>query len=208
MDRTVQAYDQTNYLEWRLNEEVERKRNGQPTFWEPELLYFLSLVSNRCLVEIGAGPGVEAEYLLNHGNFDSYTGIEPALKLANYAKRRLKKEFGPKVNIKTLTLQQFEPRCKYQALLAICSLIHIKNIRKALCKLRSICSDGAFAMFVMDEGRGSVKVRTNTKGMTFYYYTYAEFVELLQESRFTVLDKSGVVERAKVNWQVYYVRAV
>ena len=206
MNLTIQAYETSNWLEWRLMQVLKRTAERQPPFWETELLKFLELGASGDLFEIGVGPGVEAKALLETGVFTYYLGLEPAGKIARYAQAFLKESGFGSALVLQKTLEDFCTTAEFDAVLSISSLIHIKEIDIALDKIRKLCSKNALCMFVLNENSPRVKSHVSRDGMVFYYYTFYNFVTRLQKSGFTVLDCSSRITRAGRGWQVFYVK--
>ncbi|MBW6442000.1 class I SAM-dependent methyltransferase [Patescibacteria group bacterium] len=211
MNKTIQAYDEGDFLDWKLQKEKERNDKDDLPFWHDEINEFLSLVSTGDIVEIGPGPGIEARQILSRGKFSTYTGIEPALKLAKISKLLLRDYYcDVRVEIVNSTIEDYLADRKFNALVAVCSLVHVNFIfiSEVLFKLRDMCEDGAYSWIVMNEREDSGLSKTDYQGKTFYFYDFDDFKKMLQKSGFKTLEGSKVIAKGGRNWQVFYLKAV
>jgi SAM-dependent methyltransferase len=80
----------------------------------PELL--LKYLNGHQILEIGSGPGALALWLKNLGYQITY--LEPAKKLAEVATQK-------GLDVRPLTIQEFETSSQYDCIIAISSLIHV-----------------------------------------------------------------------------------
>jgi hypothetical protein len=208
MNSTIKAYDEGNFVDWRKNKDEERKSKGLPTFWKDEMDIFLSYVNEGNILEIGPGIGIEANYLLSKGDFYSYTGVEPALKLAKYCRKTLSIFYESRIRIVNKSVEEFDTVEKFDAVVAVTSLIHVMCIYPVLVRLREIFDKGAYGWIVMNESSTGKRIIKSPHGYTYYFYEFDEFCSYLEKIGFEVLPESKIVERGGHRWQVYYILAV
>lgn len=150
----------------------------------PSLL--LNYCQGRQLLEIGSGPGALALWLQKNGY--NVTCLEPAENLAELAIEK-------GLNVHTSTIQKFNADRKFDAIVAISSLIHVpkKELPHQIEKIANmLTADGTlFVSFIQGENEG---LDDPTRSGKFRYFSYwkEEEIETLLSPYFDLVEKDQI----------------
>jgi len=153
-------------------------------YFSEELDFFLSgLPRNAKLLDAGCGTGHIAEYCENKG-FD-VLGIDLSEGMLEIAKARCKAARFEKKDVENYSYG----KGKFDGIIALFILIHLKSFEKTLKKFHSALRQGGFLFLGMAKGKGEFfgKEPLNPEmKMFFKYTTRKEISQLLEKSGFTI----------------------
>jgi ubiquinone/menaquinone biosynthesis C-methylase UbiE len=179
----------------------QRKKVTEPSFWQAEYEVFKSLQKpSGKLLEIGSGSGREAIEFLGMG-YD-YFGIDSSYKLLEIARQRapLGHYFQTSVYEMPFVPHTFDAFSSW----AILPHIPKARIEEVLLGIKNVVKAGGLGFIAMREGDGEQR-ETNT-GRWFSYYQQEEFVSILQNCRFEIVEKGKKVSRPDLTWLTFFVR--
>lgn len=151
------------------------------------------------ILEIGSGAGALALWMVQQGY--SITCIEPAEKAAAKALER-----GLKVEV--IRWQDFQLKEKYDAILAISSLIHIARdeIDQQIEKIADALKEDGHAIITFIEGEGEVYEDPTEKGKERFFakYTLDEMQKMLKS--FTIVESHRLPVKKVGNFSLFVLR--
>jgi ubiquinone/menaquinone biosynthesis C-methylase UbiE len=193
---TVDWYDK-NGKKWA----DERKKIGEPSFWDEEYRQFLSLKKPEGrLLEIGSGSGREAREWIQMGY--SYTGIELSSTLIDIAQKTA--PLG--IYVQTSVYEMPFIESSFDAFSSWAMLPHIpkEKIGLGLSCIRRVLKRGALGFLAMREGEGEKREPEN--GRWFSYYRQDEFGIILKKCGFEIVSQGRKPSRPDLTWLTFIVR--
>ncbi len=192
--QTIKYYQQ-NAEEW------ARTHHGyeKDSYWYQEIQQFNHLLPEGKVLEIGCGPGRDAEVLIDLG-YD-YTGIDPSLGLLKIARKRNPKAEFIKMAIEDLDFSDQ----KFDGFFTAATLLHIpkKEVNYALKKIKAQIKPGGVGFISLKQGIGEEE--DPKTGRWFSYYSEKEFQKILEVNGYTVLD-TKIRPEQKTTWLCFWVK--
>ncbi len=180
----------------------QRKKIGEPSFWDEEYRFFQSLKKpDGKLLEIGSGSGREAIEWIRMG-FE-YTGIDPSASLIQIAKKNTPEGRYFEASVYEMPFDE----SSFDAFSSWALLPHVpkERIGISLDAIRWVLKPGAIGFMAMREGSGE-KQEAET-GRWFSYYLQEEFEDILKTRGFEILSKGRKPSRPGLVWLTFFVRS-
>lgn len=199
---TIDSYDRTAV---RWAEEHNTKR-----FWGVSFDLFKALLPEGKLIEIGCGPGRDAETLVELG-YD-YTGSDPSSGLLAVARKRLPNQKFLQVPVYDLA---FPASFRFDGFWAAASLLHVprERISEALQKISALVRSDGIGFIAIKGGSGTSRVEdTIGEGEDrhrivrhYVFYRADEFETLLVGAGFAPIMLIETV-MGNATWFQFFVR--
>lgn len=197
-NKTINFYDQN----------AEKWRNGcinkEGSFRDMSVAKLKEFLPEGKILEIGSGPGIDAEKLVKAG-FD-YIGTDASEGFIELAKK-----LNPNINFIKMAVEELDfPKNNFDGFWTSATLLHIpKNrINIILNKIREVCKTGAigFISLKMGETEGEEK----ETGRWYSFYKKDEFEKILRKNRFEEIDFK--IEKdwreGRPNWLLFWVKTI
>ncbi len=147
------------------------KDHAQDDWWVKTTDEFLSLLApGLVILDIGCGPGVKSQYLVEHGF--KVEGVDFSEGMIDIAKKRLPSEKFHVLDIKDL--DTFDK--KYDGILAQAVLLHIpkKEIKDTLIKIKDRLNTGGY-LYIAVKGRKEDGPEEEVVTENDYGYEYSRY---------------------------------
>lgn len=193
VQQTVRYYDQ-NAETWAN----QRKKIGEPSFWDPEYAQFRQFKKPEGKVlEIGSGSGREALELVRMGY--QYTGIDLSKELIKIAQETCPRGRFYYAEPSDLPFENetFDAFTSW-ALLTHCPK---DRIDKVLSEIRRVLKANGAGFIAMREGTG--ESQESETGRWFSYYSLEEFENILKKNGFQILHMGKHPSRANLVWLTF-----
>lgn len=170
------------------------------SYWEEALAKFQEYLPSGHILEIGSGPGRDAEALIKRGY--EYTGTDISKGLLHIARKR-----NPKATLLEKSVYNLDFDTKFDGFWTAATLFHIpkSKIAEALSKIRKNMKTDAVGFISVKKGSGE-KIEDSTNRF-FAYYSLEEFAQVLEDNNFEILESETMVSTGKTNWLMYWVKA-
>src|SRR3989338_8476086 len=166
--------------------QTRNKTHGNPDFWRSEFEKFSKLLPVGKVIDIGCGGGRDA-VLFTDAGYD-YIGVDLSEEMLVGARELLSNADFRQMDMYSL---DFQPD-SFDGFWAAASLLHIpkRNVAKVLEQIKKTVKSGGIGFFAVKEGDDERMVKGSLKGdeRFFAFYKEEEFLKLLQENRFEVLE--------------------
>jgi len=199
--KTLEAY--------RTIAQTRNKTHGNPDFWRSEFEKFNKLLSAGRVVDIGCGGGRDA-ILFTDAGYD-YIGIDLSEDMLMRARELL-----PNADLRKMDMYSLDfPPHSFNGFWAAASLLHIPkmNVVKVFQQIKNIVKSGGVGFFAVKEGEDERMVKGSLEGdeRFFAFYKEDEFLKLLQENGYEVLEHSRDMREYNppknlTVWLLYFVR--
>src|SRR3989344_1037404 len=199
--KTLEAY--------RTIAQTRNKTHGNPDFWRSEFEMFNKLLSAGRVVDIGCGGGRDA-ILFTDAGYD-YIGIDLSEDMLMRARELL-----PNADLRKMDMYSLDfPPHSFNGFWAAASLLHIPkmNVVKVFQQIKNIVKSGGVGFFAVKEGEDERMVKGSLEGdeRFFAFYKEDEFLKLLQENGYEVLEHSRDMREYNppknlTVWLLYFVK--
>lgn len=198
--RTLRSYDE-NAETW----VSEHQSNG---YWRDEMARFHELLPYGRILEIGAGGGRDAQELIDLG-YD-YTGTDASTGFLTVLNKKIPGVVAFERSVYDLPPPGTEP---FDGFWASAVLLHIPKARidEALAGIRRSVKEGAIGFISLKNGVGE-KVEQEVLGgkpfdRFFAYWTKDEFIKVLSDNGFSVVDYFYHVRSESTKWHSFIVKS-
>lgn len=166
--------------------QTRNKTHGNPDFWRSEFEKFNKLLSAGRIIDIGCGGGRDAILFTNAGY--NYVGIDLSEDMLTGARELL-----PNADFRKMDMYSLDfPSRSFDGFWAAASLLHIpkRNIAKVFKQITNTVKSGGIGFFAVKEGEDEKMVKGSLEEdeRFFAFYKEDEFLKLLQENGFEVLE--------------------
>lgn len=176
--RTLEAY--------KTIAQTRNKTHGNPDFWRSEFEKLNKILPVGKVLDIGCGGGRDALLFTNAG-YD-YIGVDLSEEMLVGARELL-----PTADFRKMDMYSLDfPSHNFDGFWAAASLLHIpkRNVIKIFQQITNIVKSGGIGFFAVKEGEDERMVKGSLEGdeRFFAFYEEGEFLKLLQENEFEVLE--------------------
>lgn len=189
--------------------EARGKTHATPDFWRSEFEKFRKLLPSGKVIDVGCGSGRDA-LLFTEGSYE-YIGVDLSDEMLVGAR-----ELAPSADFRKMDMYalDFSPQ-SFDGFWAAASLLHIpkRNVGKVLQEIKQVAKSGGIGFLAVKEGEGEKMVRGSYEGdeRFFAFYQEDEFLKVLQENGFEVLQHSRDMREYNppknlTVWLLYFVR--
>jgi ubiquinone/menaquinone biosynthesis C-methylase UbiE len=188
-----------NYYDKHAKEWNKRHKSGH--LFDGQRKKLMTLVPEGKVLEIGVGPGRDAEVLIKHFGIENYVGIEPAEGLQRIA---LKRNQEAKIFKKSIYDLDF-PEDYFNAFWASAVLIHIpkSKLENVLKKIKRAMKRGAYGYISMLEGNEDME--KSREGRYFSLWKKSEFEQRLKITGFEAVEYKKLTSESGSPWLTYIV---
>ena len=168
--------------------QTRNKTYANPDFWRSEFEKFNKLLPFGRVIDIGCGGGRDALLFTEAGY--SYVGVDLSEEMLAGAK-----ELVPDADFRKMDMYNLSfPADSFDGFWAAASLLHIpkRNVAKVLEQIKNVVRSGGIGFFSVKEGEDERMVKSSLEGdeRFFAFYQESEFLKLLQENGFEVIEHS------------------
>ncbi len=169
------------------------------SYWEVALDKLQEYIPSGHILEIGSGPGRDAEALMQRGY--EYTGIDVSKGLLEIARKR-----NPNATLLEKSVYNLDFDIKFDGFWSTSNLFHIpkSQISEALSQIKKNMKSNAVGFISVKKGEGE-KVEKNTHRF-FAYYSLDEFALILENNNFEILESETMISTGKTHWLMYWVK--
>ncbi len=173
-------------------------------FWQQELRVFQKYLPYGDIIEIGAGGGRDAKILAATGY--SYFGIEPS-KLIKEARKN-----NPQLRFAQQSVYDLNSTEAFDGFWASAVLLHIpkSRINEALSSIHQVIRKDGIGFISIKQGIGegilTEEEFKQTINRYFAYYSTEEFMRILYQGGFDVLESQTKPLSPKTTWLNFFVK--
>lgn len=164
------------------------KTHSDPEFWRSEFQKFRKLLPEGRVIDIACGSGRDTVLFVETGY--EYVGIDLCDEMLAGAR-----ELVPGADFRKMDMYSLEfPPRSFDGFWATAALLHIpkQNVDIILQEIQKVMKPGGIGFFAMKEGQDEKMVCGSREGdeRFFAFYQENEFLKILQDSGFEVLQHS------------------
>lgn len=192
--KTIDYYNQ-NSQKWAAKHGVGEDQD----FFVAKRTQFLKLAPKGKILEIGCGSGREAEAIILDRGAANYVGIDASSELIKLA--RTNNPTGTFVNTSVYDLTF--PQNTFSGIFASAVFIHLPKARvaEALAEITKTLTPDAVGYISLLEGEGDMV--ESRPGRFYTLYTDPEFLRILEENNFELLEKDRLDRPDQSPWLTY-----
>ncbi len=197
--------EQTTLTTYQRIAKIWTQRNRKhPDYWQKQFTNFQNLLPTGQILDVGCGPGRDAEFFLGAGY--KYVGIDISSELLAEATQHF-----PQATFQEMSMYELDfPDHSFDGFWAAASLLHIPKDRlsKVLEGIARVVKSGGIGFIAVKAGEGeSFVTDAETRTERFFaFYGDDEFRKYLATD-YEILDYARLVHpKDQKDWLLYWVR--